>query len=125
MFKSHQFQRVYQYLSRYSAKKSLDNFNFTGRTEGKASHCLKVLLRYVLFCNVYISFISSDCLRYCGLKDPSWSEVNNFVNFLSDQLELCEQSTFCQVAVVGDVLAGFKQFVVDFMIRMSKVCMCN
>ena len=44
------------------------------------------------------------------------------MNFLSDQLELCEKSPFCQVTVVGDVLAGFKHFVVNFMIRMSKVC---
>ena len=56
------------------------------------------------------------------MKDPSWSEINHFVNFFNDQLELCEKSTFCQEAVVGDVLAGFKSFVVIFMIRMSKVC---
>ena len=52
VFRSHQFQRVYQYLSRYSAQQSLDNFNFTGKIEGEASNCLELLLRYVLRHNV-------------------------------------------------------------------------
>lgn len=56
------------------------------------------------------------------MRDPSWSEINHFVNFFSDQLELCEKSAFCQEAVVGDVFPGFKTFVVNFMARMSRVC---
>ena len=59
--------------------------------------------------------------RYCGVHDPSWSEINHFVNFLSIQLSLCEKSVFCNEDFVGDVLKGFKTFVVKFMIQMSRV----
>ena len=62
------------------------------------------------------------CFRYCGVKNPSWTELHHFIKFLNTQLEDCEGSIFCNEAVVGDVLQGFKQFVVQFMIRMSRVC---
>lgn len=57
----------------------------------------------------------------CGVRDPSWSELRHFVKFLDLQLQSCEQSVFCNEALVGDVMAGLKTFVVKFMIRMSKV----
>ena len=60
--------------------------------------------------------------RHCGVRNPSWAELNNFVKFLDVQLSDCESSIFCNEAIVGDVLQGFKQFVVKFMIRMSRVC---
>ena len=60
--------------------------------------------------------------RHCGVRNPSWAELNNFVKFLNIQLSDCEGSVFCNEAIVGDVLQGFKQFVVKFMIRMSRVC---
>ena len=59
--------------------------------------------------------------RHCGVRNPSWAELNNFVKFLNIQLNDCEGSIFCNEAIVGDVLQGFKQFVVKFMIRMSRV----
>ena len=46
------------------------------------------------------------------------------MKFLNVQLSDCESSIFCNEAIVGDVLQGFKQFVVKFMIRMSRVCVC-
>ena len=58
---------------------------------------------------------------YCGIKDPSWAEIGHFVNFLEIQLRLCEKSVFCNQQLVGDVLTGFKNFVVKFMMRMSRV----
>ena len=59
--------------------------------------------------------------RYCGIHDPSWAELHHFVNFLNIQLRDCEESVFCKPALVGDLLQGFRTFVVRFMIQMSRV----
>ena len=69
----------------------------------------------IIFVATYVIF------RHCGVQDPSWAEINHFVNFLNIQLNLCEKSVFCNEDFVGDVLRGFKTFVVKFMIRMSRV----
>ena len=55
------------------------------------------------------------------MRDPSWVELNHFLEFLNIQLDACEQSIFCNEDIVGDVMSGLKTFVVKFMIRMSKV----
>ena len=55
------------------------------------------------------------------MNDPSWAQISHFVTFLNIQLSLCEKSVFCNPDFVGDVLVGFKTFVVKFMIRMSQV----
>ena len=60
-------------------------------------------------------------IRQCGVKNPSWSELKHFVEFLNIQLRSCEDSIFCNEDIVGDVMSGLKTFVVKFMIRMSKV----
>ena len=57
----------------------------------------------------------------CGVKDPSWSELRHFVQFLDLHLCSCEVSVFCKDDLVKDVMAGLKTFVVKFMVRMSKV----
>ena len=59
--------------------------------------------------------------RHCGLRDPSWSELDHFIRFLAVQLHSCEQSVYCNESIVGDTLSGMKSFVVKFMVRMSKV----
>lgn len=59
--------------------------------------------------------------RNCGVRNPSWSEVRYFVNFLNHQLRDCERSVFCDPQHTGDTLEGFRSFVVDFMVIMSKV----
>ena len=44
-FKRSSYQRVYQYLRRYSAGKNLDNFSFVGaEEEGSAEDCLELFL---------------------------------------------------------------------------------
>ena len=58
---------------------------------------------------------------FCGIKDPSWAEICHFVTFLDLQLKSCEKSIFTNPEYVGDVLKGFKGFVVKFMIKMSRV----
>ncbi|XP_019201510.1 E3 ubiquitin-protein ligase rnf213-alpha isoform X1 [Oreochromis niloticus] len=100
-FTSEAYQRPYQYLTRFHNKDNLDNFTFQG-TEGTHAKCLQILL------------------IYCGIIDPSWAELRNFVWFLNLQLKDCENSDFCKVELVGDTLCGFKNFVVEFMILMSK-----
>lgn len=55
------------------------------------------------------------------MQNPSWSEVHHFVKFFDLQLQSCEDSVFLNPHIVGDVLAGMKDFVVKFMIRMSRV----
>ena len=67
--------------------------------------------------------------RNCGIPDPSWSEIRHFVSFLNSQLRDCEQSIFCDMTLMGAVLAGpdvlnlqgFRSFVARFMIQMSRV----
>ena len=63
------------------------------------------------------------CLFYssCGVQSPSWLEIKHYVMFLDIQLRSCQDSVFCDVNLVGDVMRGLKGFVVKFMVRMSKV----
>ena len=60
-------------------------------------------------------------LRYCGIRDPSWAELNHFVNFLNVQLCDCEKSVFCDPEIYGNILQGFRAFAIRLMIQMSRV----
>ena len=64
--------------------------------------------------------ILSVC-SFCGVKNPTWSELSHFVTFLSIQLRSCEKSDFCKEEFIKDAMSGLKTFVVKFMIQMSKV----
>eukprot|EP00731_Ephydatia_muelleri_P024235 Em0016g506a len=101
-FRSSTFQRVYQYLRRHIAKYNLDEYSFTGVVEGSAADCMFLLL------------------TSCGVQNPSWLEIRNFVMFLNIQLHSCQNSVFCDVNLAGEGMRGLKGFVVKFMIRMSK-----
>ncbi|XP_015211977.2 E3 ubiquitin-protein ligase rnf213-beta isoform X1 [Lepisosteus oculatus] len=103
VFASDGVQRPYQYLKRYNGKQSLDDFTYQkGFIEGDPSDCLYYLL------------------AYCGVKDPSWTELQNFTWFLNLQLNDCENSLFCDPVFVGNHLLGFKSFIVKFMILMAR-----
>uniref|UniRef100_UPI00358DE57A E3 ubiquitin-protein ligase rnf213-alpha-like n=1 Tax=Myxine glutinosa TaxID=7769 RepID=UPI00358DE57A len=102
IFRSDVFQRPLQYLSRFKANANLDLFTFNNTVEGSPEGCLRTLL------------------YFCGLSNPSWSELYNFSTFLNVQLMDCELSVFCSVAATGDALQGFKNFVVKFMVIMAK-----
>ncbi|XP_057716646.1 E3 ubiquitin-protein ligase rnf213-alpha-like isoform X2 [Corythoichthys intestinalis] len=103
VFQSEAFQRPYQYLRRFHHQDSLDRYTYTvSDSTGSHAECLQML------------FI------YCGILDPSWAELRNFTWFLNLQLEDCETSVFCDAALTGDILNGFKKFVVGFMIVMAK-----
>ncbi|XP_039715791.1 E3 ubiquitin-protein ligase RNF213 [Pteropus medius] len=102
-FCSETFQRPFQYLRRFHQQQNLDEFQYRdGLVEGSPGECLQYLL------------------IYCGVIDPSWSELWNFARFLNYQLQDCEASVFCNPNVVGDTLRGFKNFVVTFMILMAR-----
>ncbi|XP_077922358.1 E3 ubiquitin-protein ligase RNF213 isoform X3 [Halichoerus grypus] len=103
VFCSETFQRPYQYLKRFHEKQNLDTFRYQeGSVEGTPGECLQYFL------------------IYCGLINPSWSELRNFAGFLNYQLRDCEASLFCNPDVIGDTLQGFKNFVVTFMIFMAR-----
>ncbi|KAG8579462.1 hypothetical protein GDO81_010902 [Engystomops pustulosus] len=102
-FRSECFQRPYQYLICFDMEQNLDTFTYTcGSVEGDPAKCLQIFL------------------LHCGIIDPSWSELRNFAWFLNIQLKDCESSDFCKFELVGDLLPGFKRFVVNFMIIMAK-----
>ncbi|XP_043084874.1 E3 ubiquitin-protein ligase rnf213-alpha-like isoform X2 [Puntigrus tetrazona] len=100
-FQSEAYQRPYQYLQRFHNGSNLDTFKYQG-VEGTHVECLQMLF------------------EYCGIPDPSWAELRNFAWFLNLQLGHCESSVFCDASFTGDILLGFKKFVVDFMILMAK-----
>lgn len=102
-FCSEAFQRPTQYLRRFNRNENLDAFQYKELSvEGTPMECLQLLL------------------IYCGVIDPSWSELRNFGWFLNLQLKNCETSVFCNASFVQDTLQGFKNFVVSFMILMAK-----
>ncbi|XP_068694638.1 E3 ubiquitin-protein ligase rnf213-alpha-like [Montipora foliosa] len=103
-FRSQHVQRAFQYLKLWeSAKENLDQFWFVpGHAMGDYADCLETLT------------------RNCGITDPSWAELRHFISFLNSQLQSCEESTFCNMELVGDTLEGFRSFVVQFMILMSR-----
>ncbi|XP_042525946.1 E3 ubiquitin-protein ligase RNF213 [Dipodomys spectabilis] len=102
-FRSTAFQRPFQYLKRFHQKENLDWFEYQeGSVEGTPEECIQHLL------------------IYCGVVNPSWSELRNFAHFLNCQLQDCENSLFCKPDFIGDTLRGFKNFVVTFMILMAR-----
>ncbi|XP_011788597.1 PREDICTED: E3 ubiquitin-protein ligase RNF213 [Colobus angolensis palliatus] len=102
-FCSETFQRPYQYLRRFHQNQDLDMFKYQeGSVEGTREECLQ------------------HFLIYCGVINPSWSELRNFARFLNYQLRDCEASLFCNPSFIGDTLRGFKNFVVTFMIFMAR-----
>ncbi|KAK3096790.1 hypothetical protein FSP39_003301 [Pinctada imbricata] len=99
-FRGAVFQRPYQYLLRLDRRQNLSDVA-PDRPEGDKVSCLQILL------------------RHCGIRDPSWSELKHFVRFLNSQLSNFETSAYCSLAAAED-LPGFAQFVLRFLIQMSR-----
>ena len=59
--------------------------------------------------------------RHCSIVHPSWAELAQFVRFLYVQLNDFQCFIHCNQEFFGQG-TGFKEFVVEFMIRMSQVC---
>ena len=68
-----------------------------------------------------VKHIITVIFRNCGVRDPSWSEINHFITFFDLQLKSCENSDFFIPAVFKEDMHGLKEFVVKFMIQMSRV----
>jgi hypothetical protein len=59
--------------------------------------------------------------RYCGVQNPSWSELTHFVFFLNKQLQDFQKSVYCDTKAMGQDLPEFSVFVLRFLIQMSRV----
>ena len=99
--KSDLIQRPCQYLQALEVLRNFDGFQFSPNKFLNVKTCLELLIRHL------------------ENKSPSWSEIINFSRFLNTQLIDSEKSAFCDPALAGDTLPGFKTFVVKFMIQMS------
>ncbi|XP_048239631.1 E3 ubiquitin-protein ligase rnf213-alpha-like [Haliotis rufescens] len=99
-FQSQVYQRPFQYLKRMNIKANLAEIN-PAVPEGSHQECLNVLL------------------QHCGVRDPAWSELHNFVWFLNTQLVDFENSIFCSDLILED-LPGFPVLVLHFLIQMSR-----
>lgn len=92
-------QRPCQYL--FADQANSNNYTYSQEESLDARTCLDLLLKHLEH------------------KNPSWSEIIHFASFLNTQLTDCEKSNFCDERLTGDLLPGFKKFVVKFMIQMS------
>ncbi len=95
-------QRPCQYLKAAAdSNQSLATVRYNRNHHLNAQTCLNLLLKHLEH------------------PDPTWSEIIHFASFLNTQLIDIENSIFCDQSLTGDLLPGFKVFVVRFMIQMS------
>ena len=109
-FRSEAFQRVFQYLSRVKKGQSVDDISILKSEKVNVTEKNNEQVVEMLEC----------LLTQCCIDDPSWAELRHFVWFLNCQLLDTEKSVFCSQMLSKD-LPGFRLFVVNFMIQMSKV----
>lgn len=94
-------QRSCYYLNAYANQQNLDSIRYKNNKNLNVDICLSLLLKHLEH------------------TSPSWSEIVHFASFLNSQLVDCEKSIFCDTTLTGDLLPGFKNFVIRFMIQMS------
>ena len=109
-----QSQRVNEYLKRLETGGNLDNFLYKNEEEQAQKQPQNQQQNKNVQDNIQYS------LQNCGIDQPSWCELRNFVNFLNNQLSDCDNSDFCKSGLMGEDWKGFKSFVVKFMLQMSK-----
>ncbi len=102
---SDMIQRPCQYLQIHNSTKNFDHFEFKSPNRGGKTVDVKTCLELLL--------------KHLEHNNPSWSEIIHFSSFLNNQLIDCENSNFCNITLTGDLLPGFKSFVIKFMIQMS------
>ena len=98
------FQRIYTYLKKKELKFTLENFEFSEENKVKGSP---------------VNFLEI-VLKTCGMNDPSWSELSYFIRFLNQQLFICEQNIYCRSSQMDKSWKGFKTFLINRMIPMSR-----
>ena len=98
------FQRVYVYLHKKELKQNLEDFTYTVMSVpyGNPVQFMEIVL------------------KYCGLENPSWSELSCFIYFLGYQLYSCEQNIYYQTALLEDDWKGFRTFLINMIIPMSR-----
>ena len=101
-FRSEAFQRVFAYLEKLESRANIDRYIYTNDPNRKSENRLDILLKYY------------------GQDNPSWSEVKHFISFFNKQLIACEGNIYCQSFKLNKNWSGFKQFLVDCMVLMSK-----
>ncbi|XP_076466247.1 E3 ubiquitin-protein ligase rnf213-alpha-like [Babylonia areolata] len=100
-FSSHMYQLPYRYLQELDPHRQLMPAGPQGDATAQMVDCLGLLL------------------RYCGVVNPSWSEMTHFVRFLHKQLQDFENSLYCGDTTSQD-LPGFSRFVLRFLVQMSR-----
>ena len=108
-----QSQRVNEYLKRLETGGNLDNFLYKNEEQAQKQPQKQQQ-------NKNVQDNIQYALQNCGIDQPSWCELRNFVNFLNNQLSDCDNSYFCKSGLMGEDWKGFKSFVVKFMLQMSK-----
>ena len=103
-FISPDYQRVITYLHKKERKQSLEGFCY--------SICDKIYDSPIQFLEI--------TLKYSGLINPSWSELNTFIRYLGQQLLSCEQNIYCQQSLRVDEWKGFRTFLINMIIPMSR-----
>ena len=98
ILQSENIQRPCQYLRALDEEESLNEFKFDSKIKLSEIDCLELLL------------------NHSEMENPSFSELMNFCNFLNIQLADSEKSVFCHQ---NDILPGFREFVIKFVIQMS------
>ena len=107
-----QSRKVNEYLKRLETGGDLDNFLYEKEQQQQqqlSQQQDKIIQDYIKY-----------SLQQCGIDQPSWCELRNFMNFLNNQLSDCDNSDFCKSGLMGEDWKGFKSFVVKFMLQMSK-----
>ncbi|XP_076466869.1 E3 ubiquitin-protein ligase rnf213-alpha-like [Babylonia areolata] len=100
-FSSHMYQLPYRYLQELDPHRQPTPAGPQGDATAQMVDCLGLLL------------------RYCGVVNPSWSEMTHFVRFLHKQLQDFENSLYCGDTTSQD-LPGFSRFVLRFLVQMSR-----
>jgi hypothetical protein len=102
-YRSLNSQRSFQYLQKLTAGEDLNSFKFdVGSVAGDHQSFLKILI------------------EKCGVRNPSWAEINYFVKFLGSQLRDFENNDFCSQEACSEDLPGFRAFVMELLIIMSR-----
>ena len=102
--KSPKYQRVYAYLHKLGLKSQIDTYTCKPN-DPQCTDPVKLLI--VL-------------LKYFSIEKTSWSVLNNFVTFLNIQLVACERNIYCNMVSVDKKWKGFKTFLVDCIVLMSR-----
>ena len=103
-FISSDYQRVITYLHKKERKQSFEGFCYSIGD--------KIFDSPIQFLEI--------TLKYSGLINPSWSELNNFIRYLSQQLLSCERNIYCQQSLSVDEWKGFRTFLINMIIPMSR-----